>query len=77
MVLDPLTALGVASNAVQLIEFSSRIVSRGHQIYKSADGTLAKNLKLEAVTDGLLKANNVLECSLRSYEVTRPLAEDE
>ena len=77
MVLDPLTALGVASNAVQLVEFSSRIVSRGHKIYKSADGTLVENLELEAVTNGLLKANSTLRNSLRSYEVQRPLTDEE
>ena len=77
MVLDPLTALGIASNAVQLVEFSSRIVSRGHTIYKSADRALAENLELEAVTNSLLKTNNILENSLRAYELERPLADDE
>ena len=77
MVLDPLTALGVASNAVQLVEFSSRIVSRGQKIYKSNSGTLAESLELEAVTNSLLKTNNILENSLRSYELHRPLVDEE
>ena len=77
MVLDPLTALGIASNAAQLAEFSSRLISRGHQIYKSADGALTENLELEAITNGLLKLNYTLSNSLEANELRRSLSDDE
>ncbi len=77
MVLDPLTALGIASNAAQLAEFSSRLMSRGHQIYKSADGALAENRELEAITNGLLKLNYTLTNSLEADELHRSLLDDE
>ena len=77
MVLDPLTALGIASNAVQLAEFSSRLISRGHQIFKSTDGALTENLELEAIASGLLKMNNTLARSLRSDELHRTLSDDD
>lgn len=75
--LDPLTALGVVSNAVQLVEFSSRIVSRSHKIFKSPDGALTENIELEAITSGLRKVNNLLRESLKSNELHRPLSDEE
>jgi len=37
---DPLTTLGLASNI-------SDLISKGHEISKSVDGTLVENLELE------------------------------
>ncbi|KAH8592623.1 hypothetical protein B0O99DRAFT_629379 [Bisporella sp. PMI_857] len=50
---DPLTALGLASNIVQIITFTSDLISKGREIYKSADGTLVENLELETITTSL------------------------
>jgi hypothetical protein len=50
---DPLTVLGLASNIIQLISFASDLVSKGHEIYKSADGKLVEHLELEAITGSL------------------------
>lgn len=51
--MDPLTALGLASNIVQLITFASDLVSKGREIYKSVDGALVENLELETITTTL------------------------
>jgi hypothetical protein len=51
--LDPLTALGLASNIVQLITFTSDLVAKGRDIYQSTDGALVENLELEAITKSL------------------------
>jgi hypothetical protein len=51
--MDPLTALGLASNIVQLISFSSDLVAKGREIYQSTDGTLVENLELETITKSL------------------------
>jgi hypothetical protein len=51
--LDPLTALGLASNIVQLIQFTSDLVAKGRDIYQSPDGALVENLELEAITKSL------------------------
>jgi hypothetical protein len=51
--LDPLTALGLASNIVQLITFASGLVAKGRDIYQSTDGTLVEHLELEAITKSL------------------------
>jgi hypothetical protein len=50
---DPLTALSLASNILQLISFASDLISKGHEIYKSVDGKLVEHLELEAVTRSL------------------------
>ncbi len=51
--MDPLTSLSLASNVIQIVDFSTQLVSKGYKIYKSADGTLAENVDIEAVTHSL------------------------
>ena len=51
--LDPLTALGVASNIIQLVQFTSDLVSKSREYYDSADGALVEQLELEAITKSL------------------------
>ncbi|CZR58778.1 uncharacterized protein PAC_08670 [Phialocephala subalpina] len=58
--MDPLTVLGLASNIVQLVTFTSDLVSRGNEIYKSADGVLIENLELESITTTLQKLASYL-----------------
>lgn len=53
--MDPLTVLGLASNIVQLVTFTSDLISKGNEIYKSADGVLIENLELESITTTLQK----------------------
>ncbi|KAF2145650.1 uncharacterized protein K452DRAFT_211711, partial [Aplosporella prunicola CBS 121167] len=49
--MDPLTAIGLASNVVQFITFASDLVSKGRVIYKSADGQLVETLELSEITE--------------------------
>jgi len=50
--LDPFSALGLAGNIVQFVDFSAKLVSGGVELYRSADGALPKNAELKAtVTD--------------------------
>jgi flagellar motility protein MotE (MotC chaperone) len=51
--LDPMSALSLAGNIVQFVDFSSKIVSKGRRIYLSAEGALPKNLELEVVANDL------------------------
>ena len=48
--MEPLTALGLASNVIQFVDFTSKLISTAHTLYVSADGTTAENAELEAVT---------------------------
>ena len=58
MVLDPLTALGFASNLVQLVEISIKLVSKTRSIYESANGTLIDNSELETIAKDLAQLTN-------------------
>ena len=61
--MDPFTAIGVASNVIQIVDFSTRLVSKGQKIYKSADGTLAENVDTDTVAKDLGLLNRKLQTS--------------
>ena len=48
--LDPFTALSLASGVVQFVDFSSKLISEGQELYKSAEGALTENTELKSVT---------------------------
>lgn len=54
MLLDPLSALSLAGNVLQFVDFASKIVSEGHQIHKSTTGSLLVNDELENIATDLL-----------------------
>lgn len=51
--MDPLTALSVASNIIQFVDFGSRLVSKAHRLYRSADGALTEHIHLEVIITDL------------------------
>jgi hypothetical protein len=51
MPLDPFTALGLASNVVQFVDFTSKLISETREIYKAGSST--GNIELDAVTKDL------------------------
>lgn len=59
MVPDPLSALGLAGNVVQFVQFISSIISKTQEIRRSTAGVSAGNFELKAV------AENVSELSDR------------
>lgn len=63
--MDPLTALGLASNIIQLISFTSDLVSKGREIYKSADGSLVAHLELETIAKSLQDLSTDLPTRLK------------
>lgn len=75
--MEPLTALSLASNIIQVVDFSIRLVSKGYKIYKSADGTLAEYVDAEAVTNSLNILNGRLQRSVKDSIRNGPLSEDE
>ena len=50
MPLDPLTALSLAASAIQLVDFSGKILSKGKSLYKSVEGVTRENEELEEST---------------------------
>lgn len=53
--MDPLSALSVAGNVIQFIDFSCKLISSGQKLYSSANGTLVENLELEAIAESILQ----------------------
>jgi hypothetical protein len=51
--LDPLTALGLAGNIVQFVDFSSKLISEGIELYNSMDGALTRNVELNSIVEDL------------------------
>lgn len=75
--MDLLTALSLASNGVQFVDFSARLVSEGQKIYRSAEGTLAENEEAETVTQDLNRLSDNLRRSLKDGRTTDSLSEDD
>ncbi|TVY82832.1 hypothetical protein LSUE1_G004720 [Lachnellula suecica] len=51
--MDPLTALSLAGTVVQFVDFGSKVISRGAELYKSTNGQLAAHRELELMTTDL------------------------
>ena len=75
--MDPPSATGLASNIIQFINFGTKIVSKGNQIYNSNDGKIAEHRELELVTNDLIIIQSKLKGCLRVNGNTRDLAEDD
>ncbi|RBA15689.1 hypothetical protein FPRO05_12296 [Fusarium proliferatum] len=51
--MDPLSSIGLASNILQFVEFSVKLVSKGVEIYSSTDGAPVQHADLRASLDNL------------------------
>jgi hypothetical protein len=51
--MDPLTALSIAGNVVQFLDFTSKLVSKGYRIYTSAEGGLSENEQIQTLTEDM------------------------
>ncbi|TVY24004.1 hypothetical protein LHYA1_G006937 [Lachnellula hyalina] len=63
MVLEALTALSLAATIVQFVDFSSKLLAKGHEIYVSVDGASIENNDLEAATKNLRDLSGRLNVS--------------
>jgi hypothetical protein len=66
MVLDPLTAIGLAGNIVQFTDFSIKIVGKAHHINKSASGLLPESADAEMVAQALISLNEKIKVTIPS-----------
>ena len=65
--LDPLTALSVAGNIVQFVDFTVKLISKGNELYKSADGALVDNRDLEAIASNLARLTERLRTDMNHH----------
>lgn len=66
MPIDPLTAIGLAGNIVQFIDFGTKIVSKARDIHTSAVGATRDVSDLNHVTEELRRTGQVLRNGLAS-----------
>lgn len=80
MVMDPLSALSLAATIVQLVDFTSKIVSKGYHIYNTTDTALPENAALEYIVTHLqnlnarLKHHNRLSCATKDKQALEDLS---
>jgi hypothetical protein len=51
--MDPLTALGLAGNVVQFVDFSSKLLCGAYEVYSSTSGATAETADLDTVIKDL------------------------
>ncbi|CAI6333870.1 unnamed protein product [Periconia digitata] len=66
--MDPLTALGVGANVIQVVDCSIKIISQTHQIYKAADGMADDLRDVEKLATDLSNHNALLLADLRRID---------
>jgi molecular chaperone GrpE (heat shock protein) len=74
--LDPLTAISLAGNVVQFVDFSSKIISNTRELARSSHGTTQEAYNAEVVIRDLLKLSEQLKDGIQASSVT-PQTEDE
>lgn len=68
--MDPLTALGVVANVLQIVQLGSSFASTAYRIYKSSDGALANNIDLESTACSLRALLSRLDATLNDGKAT-------
>ncbi|PMD16751.1 hypothetical protein NA56DRAFT_632624 [Hyaloscypha hepaticicola] len=74
--LDPLTAIGLASAIVQFVDFSSKLVSETKELYHSAEGNSIQNEELQAVTEDLKRLCKNLSSSQGRAPSAKPSTDE-
>jgi len=67
--MDPVTALGVASSIVQLIQFGSSLSSQANHIYRSAEGALPEHIECDSARKRLMDLSDQVKQSMRDARV--------
>lgn len=70
--LDPVTAIGLAGNIVQFVDFSGKIVLTALKIYRSPAGTTQDGFDAKLVADNIASLKNRIE-----FDLVRPLTASE
>jgi len=58
--MDPVTALGVAAGAVQLLSFAGKLLKTGREIHQAGHGTTVQNEELQSITTTLRRLSRSL-----------------
>ena len=58
--MDPLSALGLASNIIQFVQFAAKLISESQEAYESIDGLSQRHSDLEGIAVDLLNLQQQL-----------------
>jgi hypothetical protein len=75
--MDVITALSLAGTIVQFVDFGSKLLSTGIQLYHSTEGTLTVNEEIELVTSDLRSLIFKLQDPFLRTNVVGPLTQEE
>ncbi len=65
--MEALATVAVVSSIVQLVDFSSKLLSNGAKIYDLVDESLTKNATVEQITKDLLPLNEKIPSICREF----------
>ncbi|EPS38220.1 hypothetical protein H072_8069 [Dactylellina haptotyla CBS 200.50] len=74
MAVDPLAALGAAAAVLQFLDFTTKLISKGRELYKSADGVLTDHAEQVALYSRLSKLNKALGESINTSAAQKQLS---
>ena len=74
--LDPLTALSLAGNIIQFVDFGTKVLAKGHELYKSTAGASIDHTELETIAKDLQEINDRLRQRKDSQETQSKTATD-
>ncbi|KAF2734654.1 hypothetical protein EJ04DRAFT_564072 [Polyplosphaeria fusca] len=59
--MDPLSAIGLASNVIQFVEFAGKLIGEAQEAYESAEGVSLRNANVENIANDLLSLHQQLK----------------
>jgi hypothetical protein len=73
--MEAIAGLSLAANILQVVDFTTKVLLNGHQIYKT--GSVVQNRELELVTNDFVELNDRLKSWARPDPATSgPLSKD-
>ena len=59
--MESIAVLGLAASIINIVDFATKVVSKGNKIYHAGDAGLSENHDLELATNDLLLLHNKLQ----------------
>jgi hypothetical protein len=77
MVLDPISAVGVAQAVLDFASFATKLISKPYDFHESTDGILAENREQKTIAANLERLTQDLDDSLQNFARSRRLSKSE
>ena len=75
--MDPISAIGLAGSVINLVDFTTRLISKGSQYYESPSGAVIENLELEIIAENFDRLSRRLADTSSPFHGLRSLSDDE